>query len=303
MDAADKALLRKIDRTTTDTNRLSKVMSPVVLLTRKVAVETQKKLNLLDTFLRKAWQFTRMDKVVSALTLVVTLHNASMLARDLGETLGELTSQVLNVIGIRDENGNALDVNGLIGSSFENLLISILGQEVYSGVRQNWLKANRVLQAGSQVIWTVRSIMDSTAEVEEWIAENLGKIGNALKKYGVVGRAAYPYMSERMRAQERWRNKLGRVTDGLESLEDTASSLYAVTSTVRDAQEEIGELGNNAGQFLGMVTGEIDPATGQPYLPPEPQQPVDNAEVAAAAAAAAAASQSPEISTADMNRG
>lgn len=303
MDAADKALLRKIDRTTTSTNRLSRLMSPVVIATRTIALKTQQTLTLLDTFTRAAWKFTRMDKVVSALTLVVTLHNASMLTRELGETLGELTAQVLNVIGIRDEEGNALDVNGLVGSTFENLIISILGAEVYAGVKLQWLRANRILQAGSQVIWTVRSIMDSTAEVEEWIAENLGKIGNALKKYGVVGRAAYPAMSERMRAQERWRNKLGRVTDGLESLEDTASSLYAVTSEVREAQEEIGELGQNAAQFRGMVTGEIDPSTGQPYLPPEPRQPVDNAEVAAAAAAAAAASQSPEISTADMNRG
>lgn len=303
MDAADKALLRKIDRTTADTNRLSKVMSPVVLTTKTVLLKTQQTLTKLDEFSRKAWQFTRMDKVVSALTLVVTLHNASMLTRELGETLGELTSQVLNVIGIRDEEGNALDVNGLIGNTFENLIISILGAEVYAGVKLQWLRMNRILQAGSQVIWTVRSIMDSTAEVEEWIAENLGKIGNALKKYGVVGRSAYPYMAEKVRAQEKWRNRIGRVTDGLESLEDTASSLYAVTSTVRDAQEEIGELGNNAGQFRGMVTGEIDPATGQPYIPQQSQQPVDNAEVAAAAAAAAAASQSPEISTADMNRG
>lgn len=244
-----------------------------------------------DQFIRKAYEVARIDKVIQALTLVTVIHNAALLSRELGETLGELTSQMLAVIGIKDEEGNALDVNGLVGGAIEDWIVSIVGEDVYTGVKQNWLKANRIISSATNIIWTIRSISDGTQEVMEWIGENTGKIGNALKRWGVVGERAYPWMTERVRAQDAWRRKMGRILDGLEQAEDTASSLYAVTSEVREIQEEISELGEQRQAFQQAVSDAL------------PSDRPDNAPVQTDFQADKTASQSPDVAFSDVSRG
>lgn len=248
-------------------------------------------LQKVDQFIRKAYEVARVDKVIQAMTLVAVLHNAALLSRELGETLGELTSQMLNVIGIRDEEGNALDVNSLVGGAIEDWIVSIVGQEVYTNTKTSWLKANRILSSATNIVWTVRSIHDSSQEVMEWIGENTGKIGNALKRWGVVGERAYPWMSEKIQSQEVWRRKMGRIIDGLEAAEDTASSLYQVTSEVREIQEEVTELAFQREAFQQAVADAI------------PSDRPDNVPVQEDFQTDKTASQSPDISFADTARG
>lgn len=208
----------------------------------------------MDNFAKKAWKATKMDKVLNLLTFLTVLHNAQMLSRDIVETVGELISQGLAVIGIRDENDNALDINQAIGNQITEWLKSILGEELYTNTRSTWLAANRVYQAGANIVWSIRSVMDSTAEVIEWTAENTGKIGNALRDYGVVGERAYNRMAEDVEVKDPFRQKVNRVVDGLEGVEEAASSLYGVVSEVRDAQEEIGQIIEGRQQFAAAVS-------------------------------------------------
>lgn len=71
------------------------------------------------------------------------------------------------------------------------------------------------------------------------------RIGNALKRWGVVGERSYPWMSESAKAQHRLRNRFSKVTDALENVEDRVSNLTVATSSVIEIQEEFGELGEN----------------------------------------------------------
>lgn len=263
------------------------------------------KLNQMQEFAEKAWKNTHLDKVINLLTLITVLHNASMISRDIGETLGYVVSNALAAIGVKDEDGNALDINNIIGSSVTDFIKSVVGEDVYDDTRTAWQKANRVLQAGSNIVWTLRSINDTTQDVLEWTAENTGKIGNALKKYGVVGDRAYPWMSERVKAQDFYRRRFSRVFDGLESAENTASSLAVVTSDVREIQEEISELGDARTRFTDAVsafgpedTPGLDPNSQLPTSAPE-NQPIADAEEAAENV-----SQSPDIAiSSDAQRG
>ncbi|MEM9805575.1 MAG: hypothetical protein AAF959_09875 [Cyanobacteria bacterium P01_D01_bin.56] len=253
------------------------------------------KLQLMQQFAEKAWKNTHADKLINLLTLMTVLHNASMVSRDIGETLGYVVSNALAVVGVKDEDGNALDINGLVGSSVSNFVKSVVGEDVYNDTRVAWQKANRVLQAGSNIIWTIRNINDATQDVLEWTAENTGKIGNALKKYGVVGDRAYPWMSERVQAQDFYRRKFSRVFQGLEQAEDTASSLAVVTGNVREIQEEVTELGEARQRFTDAIE-DIGP-DDIPGLP-------ENAPIATEQGAAEQASQSPDVTIAtDAQKG
>ena len=265
VDLESKALLRKIDATTTG--------SAGYLLT-------------MQAFAVKAWKNTRLQKVINLLTLVSVMHNAAMLSRDVGETIGELASNMLATVGIKDEEGNPLHINFLLGTSVRNFVQTIVGEQVYNDVSKAWHKANRIISSAAIIVYTVRGLHDTSKDVMEWTAENTGKIGNALKRWGVVGEKAYPWMSERVKAQDAYRRKLERVTSGLENIEDAASSLSQVTGDVREIQEEFTELKEQRDSFTELISSKApgDTATASPE-----NQPIAEDEGQAKAANAAPA--------------
>lgn len=248
------------------------------------------RLETLSNFLRKAWETTRIQKVLNVMMFVGVMHNVLMLSRDVGETFGYLIGNMLNVFGIEDEEGNSIDVVSWFGSTVEGTLRSLMGDDLYEGTREAWNKASSVLRAASMVIWTVRSIMDSTLDLMEWVGENTGKIGNALKRYGVVGERSYKWLAERAEVRNRFRKRFNRVTDTLETTEDIASSFSTATGNVLEIQQETGELVENSQAFWASTREAV----------PDPW--VDNQPVADEAAAAAAASESPDITANDADK-
>lgn len=221
----------------------------------------------MQKFAETAWKNTKLDKLINLLTLVSVLHNAAMLSRDVGETIGELASNMLATVGIKDETGSQLDINELVSTSVRDFVQTIVGEDVYEDVSKAWQKSSRIVSSAAMIVYTVRGLHDTSKDVMEWTAENTGKIGNALKRWGVVGERAYPWMSERVKAQDAYRRKFERVTAGLESLEDAASSLSQVTGDVRDIQEEYSELQEQRDAFTVLVkdtaSGAIPPSSPQ----------------------------------------
>jgi hypothetical protein len=213
-----------------------------------------------NTFMRKAWEMTRMQKVLDVLTFIGVMHNVAMLSRDVGETFFQVVGQGIQAVGIRDEEGQILDVNEIVTGTIESMLRGILSDAVYEGVGDAWNRMNRIISSASAIIWTVRSIGDASLDLMEWVAENTGKIGNALKRWGVVGERDYPWMSERAQARNRIRTRFDRITGALDTAEDRISNVGIATSGVIEVEEEITELGENFGRFReSVVEGVPDP--------------------------------------------
>jgi hypothetical protein len=244
-----------------------------------------------NQFMRKAWEMTRMQKILDVLTFVGVMHNVSMLSRDVGETFLEVVGQGLQAIGIRDEENQVIDVNEVVGQNVEGLLKNILGVERYNGINEAWNKANRIISSASAIIWTVRSIADASQDLMEWIGENTGRIGNALKRWRVVGEDAYPDMSESAKAQHRMRSRFNKFTGAAENAEDRISVFGQATSNVIEIQEETNELAQNFGQFRESVVNGI----------PDPW--ADNAPVKEANDQAKADSLAPNIEVSDSQKG
>ncbi|UBF28328.1 hypothetical protein K9N68_10855 [Kovacikia minuta CCNUW1] len=234
-------------------------------------------------------KWTQIDRILNALTLFTVLHNAAMLSRDLVETLGDVMSNGLAIIGLKDSEGSPIDVNELIGKGVRDIAKSILGEGVYNNLVDKWKKANRIYQSAANIVYSIRNIADSTREVIEWIAEDTGKIGNALKKWRVVGENAYKWMPERVTSQGVIHRKLDRLRDGLEGLEDTASSLSSVTGEVLNIREEIEQLSEQKQAFNNAIKDAV-PTLRQ-----------DNTPVATAASASNTASKTPAIQPNDLN--
>lgn len=242
-----------------------------------------------DQFARKAWEATRIQKAINALTLITTVHNAYYLSRDVGSTLGEMISLLLDTVGIDDEAGNPLDINTMVGNKVKNAVNTALGEQLATNIGNALTKASRIYQSASNVIWSIRNITDSTTDLLEITANNTGKIGNSLRLSKVVDALTMPRFSENYKAGDATRRKTQRILDGIEAVDDTVGTLYAAVATVRDVQEEI----QVAGQAKDTLIEEVRTLAPRTDVP-------ENEPVAIAADEADEASQAPNADPVDL---
>ncbi len=238
--------------------------------------------NGIGGFLARTAEAAKLDKVLGAMNTVLLLHNAAMLSRNLGSTLGDLTSQALTTIGIKDSEGAGIDVNEILGKQANSFMESLVGAQVWAGTKASWNKASSIISSATNIMYTVRSMFDFTREILEWTAENTGKIGNALKRFRVVGENAYKWLPERVTVQNRFTRQIDRIREGTDSLDDAASSLSGVLGEVQSIQQEYADLQEQKQKFDKNIS-ELTPK------PRDENKPVSDAVTAAKTASKAPA--------------
>jgi ElaB/YqjD/DUF883 family membrane-anchored ribosome-binding protein len=212
-------------------------------------------------FTEKVWKATQMDRVLSLMTTFLALHNALLLSRNAVETIGDLLSQGLALIGLKDEENNPIDINGIVGKSIKDKIIELIGQKNYNDVVTGWAKFSTIYNSAANIIYTLRSIADSARSITEWTAENTGRIGNALKRWGVLGESAYPWMAENVTAMTPMQRRIQRMAEGIDRVEDTASSIHSVVSDARTIQDEVQEVRTQKAEFDNhLATAFVKPA-------------------------------------------
>lgn len=218
---------------------------------------------------------------LQALTLAASLHNAAMLSNNLGQTLTAAISNVLASVGVKDADGQPFDIGQILGQRWEDFLVSTIGLENYTQLSITWLRANRIMQAGANIINSIQSIRFSIMSALEAIGSMSGRMANALKRFGVVGDSSYPWFNPSP-------NYDNRFFQALENAENFTSNIDQVASEVLSAQESIAQLGQQKTDFENSLTN----GTEQP-LPDNIQQFLKRQEEKAA-------SGSPDIEDSDL---
>ncbi|MBD2189861.1 hypothetical protein [Pseudanabaena mucicola] len=185
---------------------------------------------------------TVIDRSLAVMNLATNIHNAAMLTRDIGETLGSVVDNVISLTGLRFTNseGSQVQFTDFIGANFRSFLVSVLGVENYTSLVLNWQKANTIYHSAMAVVNTTQSMIDPISSAVEYGMENVSKIGNSLKEDGVVGENAYPAMDETIRARRV--NRFERLNDTLEGAENIASNLSSITSSAVSVKEDYKQL-------------------------------------------------------------
>lgn len=185
---------------------------------------------------------TVIDRSLAVMNLAANIHNAAMLTRDIGETLGSVVDNVISLTGLRFTNseGSQVQFTDFIGANFRSFLVSILGVENYTSLVLNWQKANTIYHSAMAVVNTTQSMLDPISSAVEYGMENVSKIGNSLKEDGVVSENAYPAMDETIRARRV--NRFERLNDTLEGAENIASNLSSITSSAVSVKEDYKQL-------------------------------------------------------------
>lgn len=143
----------------------------------------------------KLSDWLHLDRLLNILTFTMTVQNAYFLCDSLKVVTLQMVSDALSVIGIKDKEGEALNINKIIDDDVEGLLKKILGEEQLVGFKKEWKALNRIFQAGSNIISAVQSMAWSILNALDIIGSTNAQIGNALKKYKVLGERAFAWMN------------------------------------------------------------------------------------------------------------
>ncbi|WP_071190985.1 hypothetical protein [Trichormus sp. NMC-1] len=191
------------------------------------------------------FKWLQIDRALNILTFAATVHNAAMLSNDILQTLVGALTNVLTLITPKDEKGQPFDVGQAINSTVEGVVKGIVGAENYTNLTNAWAKANRIYQATTNVLNSFMSLTQVVLQASEMIAAYTGKIGNALKKGGVVLENAYGWMNPQP--------KFNRVTQALEGFQATASTVQMVTQIPLDFVNATTELTTASTEFVKAV--------------------------------------------------
>ncbi|MDJ0575926.1 MAG: hypothetical protein QNJ65_12260 [Xenococcaceae cyanobacterium MO_234.B1] len=149
-----------------------------------------------NNFIKAAWNSTVIDKTLNAANFALSLHNAMMLSNNIAETVLDTVSAVLETVGISDAEGNPIDVTEWLTNKITGIVKGIIGAQTFAELSLKLTAANRIYQAGMNILDNVTDLMDTAIDLDEYTGENIAKIGNALRQSGVLSYNAYEQMIE-----------------------------------------------------------------------------------------------------------
>jgi hypothetical protein len=90
---------------------------------------------------------------INYLTLATAIHNAALLSRDIGETLGSVVDNGLSLAGrqFKNSEGQTVQFSEYVGSNAKAMIVNIIGAERYVELTLNWQKASAIFNSAAQV--------------------------------------------------------------------------------------------------------------------------------------------------------
>lgn len=204
--------------------------------------------------LTRLGQWLHLDRVLNVLTFTTTLHNAYMLSNGLSQTLFSMFSNVLAAIGIKDDEGNPLDVGSIVGKTVEAMAKEVLGVETVDGIKAAWKKFSRIYQAAANIIFSVQSIGFSIISILEILGSMTGKIGNALRGAGAVFERAYGWFNPQPNFQNRFFTALQRTEDFVSNIDAVASETLSIQETINQFGKQKEDLDKAINQSTDKVS-------------------------------------------------
>ena len=221
----------------------------------------------------KTWNFLQVDRALAVFTWIGVLHNAYMLSNNLTQTLFSAISTGLDAIGIQktDAEGNEspYDVGEIVTKYTEGFFKSVFGTSNVDGIKEQWIKYNRIYQSAMNIIYTVNSIVDSTRSIVEAVGENVSKVGNALKRSGTVMENSFGWMQEKFSALSVGNNRWEKMFSNIERAENVTSSGAMVASDFVSIQDSLKQVKTNRAELNASLKA-VGYGTKNP-LPPSPK--------------------------------
>lgn len=233
---ANNTLLNTVNQSVTA------VATNVTNVANTIGTATSTATNTVFGFLKSFSKSLYLDKIYNAMGLILQIHNAAMLSRNLGESLSTLLDNGLNILGLKDEEGEPLNIGATLSNAASNVVKSIIGESTYNGINAAWKKLSAIYTAAVNIYELLLNNLAGIAEGLEIIGNYTGKIGNALKRGGVVLENAYQWMDENLRVKTGKLAVIDRISEGLENATEVTDNLTEVTEVVIETSETFNQI-------------------------------------------------------------
>jgi|688.fasta_scaffold53938_3 hypothetical protein len=232
--------IAKVDEKVDSTLQLVRVVNETTKDTKDVAIVVNGKmgppiLGGLSGWMARFTSWTILDRLMNLLTLATTIHNAQQLSSNIFVTLITAMQNVVDFFGIKDSEGTIFSISSLVGQTVTSLVTLVIGEENYNNFAKEWAKYNRTYQAAANLFSSLMNMGDTVTQALQVVSSQTGKIGNALRAWGVVSEKAYSWMNPNP-------NFSNPLLTKLTSLQETASMVENVSQqplNVKSAKEEV----------------------------------------------------------------
>ncbi|MEH2258324.1 collagen-like protein [Nostoc sp.] len=195
-----------------------------------------------------------VNTALNIMTFAATVHNAVMLSNDVAMTLGTIIDQITGFILPKGLNGESISISTVLGKAAKEIIKDTIGAANYAQITEDWAKANRIYQSVVNVHNQLSNMMGVLTASMEVIGGNVGKIGNALRKGGVLLENAYGYMNPQPNLQ-------GKFFNFLQGASEKASTIAAVIAIPIAIKEAAIGINDSVAQLRKNLTQE-DPKDG-----------------------------------------
>ncbi len=199
----------------------------------------------------RLWNLLQVDRALNILNFLTSLHNATMLSTNVIETLTSVIDAGADLVGfkIKNEKDEEINTSKFLSNIFNDALNKIFGAANVAEFKAKLAAANRIYQSTTNMFSEVRDMFDSGRQLTELVSNNTGKIGNALKKAGVIFENAFDWMSEDNRTGTPRQRKWERLRLGLDEIDDKLSDFNSIIGEVKSVQDNINNLKETTRQF------------------------------------------------------
>jgi hypothetical protein len=165
--------------------------------------------------------------------------------------IASLTSTVTNIsqsfLAIFDGIGSLMglgeDLSKPISDTFDGVLNNVFGKEKVEYVKYNFARINTVFTAGANIFNKVRSTSAALAQGIETDVQNTSKIGNALRRCGIVDEKL-AVMDEKIQVNID-KSQLKILNEKLSKVSNVSSELSGIAGDLKTAKTELAELEKN----------------------------------------------------------
>lgn len=262
MTPADRALLQRINATTTQTKV---AQTGHISMTAGIQGTVNAMRTTLDTvsqFSKKTWDFLQIDRILAVMTWIGIMHNAYFLSRNIADTLFYMISQGLNLIGVESAEGGPIDIGAEINKFMNQAAAAMIGEENLEGIKAEWAQHSRTYQAAQNLMYSIRNLTDSIHMALEGVGQYIARIGNALKRSGTILENSFGYMNEnvanvRTKVYGRWE----KAFQTIEQTDSVVSSMAAITSDVANIADSTAQVAQARADFATAVAEETSTNT------------------------------------------
>ena len=204
----------------------------------------------------KLTQSLAVDRWLNLLNTALLLHNGFYLSSAVLDTTTQIVDNLLQTGGFEftSPDGSEIPFSNVVSSTVRGFFTRAFGESAVNTATNIFVKSNRFIQSTANLLSSVRNIADGGMDIMEQVGENVSLIGNALKRSGGVRENSYPWMPERFDNNSRMINRLEKLGDKADTIENITSDVQNVAEDIKDLQQNKDDFANAAQAARELLT-------------------------------------------------